>query len=314
MNERRDLAHHIRLKRGLLDRRDLTSSDFSHESMKNITLGDNEDLLFDNSSCLLQPESTQGPYYVDGELIRSEIRETQKGIPLYLYIQLYDTSTCDPISGVMADIWHCNSTGVYSGIVASGNGNDNITSNLDETYLRGIQHTDTNGVAQFESIFPGHYLGRTTHVHLIVHNANHTIVRTNQTVIGSNFTAEASHVAQIYFDQDLIYQVEASAPYNTNTQALTTNANDPLLGLYAGDVDPYAGYILLGNSLEDGLMAWISLGIDPTANHHIQGSGSYLKDGAITNPVSVNWMSTPSPVPTTIKTRVLSAIPKAPDA
>lgn len=120
-------------------------------------LGDDETKLFvDNSSCILQPEVTQGPYYVDGELIRTSMVEDQQGVPLYLDVQLIDTSTCEPVPAAFVDFWHCNSTGVYSGVSASGNGDsDSDTSNLDATFLRGIQPTDVNGVVQIETIFPG---------------------------------------------------------------------------------------------------------------------------------------------------------------
>ena len=52
------------------------------------------------------------------------------------------------------------STGVYSGVAASGNGNSDDLTNLDNTFLRGIVETDVNGVAQYETVFPGHYTSR----------------------------------------------------------------------------------------------------------------------------------------------------------
>lgn len=63
-----------------------------------------------------------------------------------------------------ADIWAANSTGVYGGVEANGNGNSDDASNLDNIALRGIQQTDDDGVVQFSTIFPGHYTGRTTHI------------------------------------------------------------------------------------------------------------------------------------------------------
>lgn len=62
------------------------------------------------------------------------------------------------------DVWNANATGVYSGLVADGNGNENDTSNYDTTFLRGISKADSDGVVTFETIFPGHYSGRTNHV------------------------------------------------------------------------------------------------------------------------------------------------------
>src|SRR5262249_6544228 len=64
--------------------------------------------------------------------------------------------TCEPVPDVYLEMWHCNSTGVYSGVVASGNGDSSDETNIDKTFLRGIQQTDSDGVAQFETLFPGH--------------------------------------------------------------------------------------------------------------------------------------------------------------
>ena len=91
--------------------------------------------------------------------------ESQAGVPLYMDIQLVDTNTCNPLPNIYVDIWHCNSTGVYSGVQASGNGNEDDATNLDATFLRGIQPSNKEGIVQFESIFPGHYTGRAPHIH-----------------------------------------------------------------------------------------------------------------------------------------------------
>ncbi|KAK4499102.1 hypothetical protein PRZ48_009614 [Zasmidium cellare] len=284
MERRQQMAQEVRAKRNLL-RRDFAQYNISHASDLDVTLGDDETLLFaDDSSCVLQPEVTQGPYYVDGELIRTDMSEDQAGIPLYLDVQLIDTSSCSPVPAVFVDAWHCNATGVYSGVSASGNGNSNDTSNIDATFLRGLQQTDVNGVVQFESIFPGHYTGRATHIHVLTHNTNSTIIRTNGTVLGSNFTTAASHVGQIFFDQDLISAVEATAPYNTNTQELTTNADDGILGEEAADMDPFMEYVYVNpEDITEGILAWITLGIDPTVDDEITSAATIYKDGGVAN-------------------------------
>lgn len=116
-----------------------------------------EQYLFGNGSCILVPEVTQGPYYVEGEYIRKNITENEEGVPLTIDIQVIDVNTCEPVPDVYIDYWHCNATGVYSGIVASGNGDSSDSVNVNTTFLRGIAETDTEGVATFESIVPGHY-------------------------------------------------------------------------------------------------------------------------------------------------------------
>ncbi|GKT43635.1 uncharacterized protein ColSpa_03816 [Colletotrichum spaethianum] len=172
-------------------------------------------LFSGNNSCVLTPEVTQGPYYVSGELVRRNIIEEQEGVDIVLDYQVIDVETCEPVPNVYLEMWHCNSTGVYSGIVANGNGDSSDESNIDNTFLRGIQSTDEDGVAQFESIFPGHYTSRATHIHLLVHT-NATLYSNN--TLGNEISA--SHVGQTFFDQDLISAVEAFAPTTPTPRSL----------------------------------------------------------------------------------------------
>lgn len=76
-----------------------------------------EDIVFGaNTSCILTPEVTDGPYYVTGELIRQNVKEHQysEGIDMFLEVQYVDVETCKPIPGIFVDIWQANATGVYS--------------------------------------------------------------------------------------------------------------------------------------------------------------------------------------------------------
>ncbi|KAK2035616.1 aromatic compound dioxygenase [Colletotrichum zoysiae] len=240
-------------------------------------------LFSGNNSCVLTPEVTQGPYYVSGEYVRRNLIDGQEGVDIILDYQVIDVETCMPVPKVYLEMWHCNATGVYSGIVASGNGDSSDQSNIDNTFLRGIQLTNEDGVAQFESIFPGHYTSRATHIHLLVHT-NTTLFANN--TLGSVNTA--SHVGQAFFDQDLISAVEAAAPYNTNTQELTTNAEDGILGeeTAADGVDPLMEYTLLGDSVTDGLFAWMAFGINTTQSSSITPATFYYAEGGVANPNS----------------------------
>jgi hypothetical protein len=184
-------------------------------------------------------------------------------------------------------MWHCNSTGVYSGIVASGNGDSSDETNIDNTWLRGIQPTDSDGVAQFESIFPGHYTSRATHIHLMAHT-NATLLA-NQTLGSDNY---ASHVGQTFFDQDLITEVEKVAPYSTNTQELTTNAEDSIMAEEAATegVDPVMEFTLLGDTVADGLFAWLAFGINVTASSTITPAAFLYAEGGVANSASGGGM------------------------
>ena len=209
--------------------------------------------------------------------------EDQAGLDIVLDYQVVDVDTCEPVPDVYVEIWHCNSTGVYSGIVASGNGDSSDTTNLNKTWLRAIQKSDDSGVAQFESIFPGHYTSRATHIHVMVHT-NATLLA-NSTLGAENY---ASHVGQAFFDQSLITQVEQLSPYNTNTQTLTTNADDSILSEEAATdgVDPFMEYTLLGDSVSDGLFAWLAFGINSTLSDSVSPAAYYYAGGGVANSAS----------------------------
>ncbi|RGP60421.1 hypothetical protein FLONG3_10887 [Fusarium longipes] len=232
------------------------------------------------NSCLLTADVTQGPYYVAGEYVRENIAEDQEGVSLLLDYQVVDVETCDPVPELYLEIWHCNSTGVYSGVVANGNGDSSDESNINETWLRGIQKTDSDGVAQFETIFPGHYTSRAIHIHVMAH-ANATL-QANQTLGRDNY---ASHVGQTFFDQDLISAVELEEPYASNTQELTLNKDDGILSEEASEdgIDPFMEYTLLGDSVSDGIFAWLAFGVNTTASSSINPAVYYYKEGGVAN-------------------------------
>lgn len=160
----------------------------SHLSEAGYTPATSESEIFANYSCALNPEGETGPYYIPGELVRSDILEAEPGISVYFEIQLIDVATCEPIVGQYLDIWNCNSTGVYSGVVGGGNGNADDESNSKATFLRGLQATDGDGVVTFQTLFPGHYAGRANHVHVAVH-FNATLLA-NQTLSGGTYDRE----------------------------------------------------------------------------------------------------------------------------
>ncbi|KAJ6002995.1 hypothetical protein N7451_005542 [Penicillium sp. IBT 35674x] len=287
---REHAVKHIRRRRGLKNEprffkaRDLdTVVNTSHKSnLTNIDMSTDASVLFGSeATCILGPDVTQGPYYVSGELIRENLVEGQEGVPLYMDIQVLDTNTCEPLPNIYMDLWHCNATGVYSGIQASGNGDSSDATNLDATFLRGIQASNSDGVVQFESIFPGHYTSRATHIHVLTHSPNDTVLA-NDTLSGL-YTAHSSHVGQLFFDQDLITEVEAISPYSTNTQDITTNANDSILSEEADTIDPFMEYVLLGDDVSDGVFAWITVGIDSTESTDITPAAYYTEEGGVEN-------------------------------
>ncbi|KAL4787667.1 Intradiol ring-cleavage dioxygenase [Aspergillus varians] len=254
----------------------------SHHSDLQVTSNTSEgDLFAADPVCILAPEGEIGPFWVKGELLRYDVGDGQPGVPLYIEGQFIDINTCEPIKDLYWDVWNCNSTGVYSGVQGSGNGNTDDASNLDKTFLRGIQKTDSDGVAGFKSVFPGHYGGRATHVHVVAH-LNATVL-SNGTLTGGY----VPHIGQLFFDQDLVSEVEATYPYNTNNVEITENVDDHVVIVETedSDSDPFFQYALLGDSVEDGLVAWITLGVDVAASHDsaVSYAATLTSSGGVAN-------------------------------
>ncbi|KAH6654521.1 Intradiol ring-cleavage dioxygenase [Truncatella angustata] len=217
-----------------------------------------------------------GPYWVKGEYIRNNLREDQPGVPIVIEAQFVDVETCQPIQGLYWDVWNCNSTGVYSGLIATGNGNTDDLTNYNATFLRGVAKSNCDGVVQFESVFPGHYSGRTTHHHMVAH-LNATVLP-NNTLTGGT----VAHVGQVFWDQDLIYDVEATYPYNTNDIAITTNADDRVFSTESSDnSDPVFEYVYLGDDLSDGLFGWVTIAVNTSATYDPNYSFVWTESGGI---------------------------------
>src|SRR5262245_33950864 len=117
------------------------------------------------ASCTVTPAETEGPYFVDERLQRSDLTadpsdgSVQAGGPLRLKLNVLRTDgDCAPAAGVQVDVWHANASGAYSDEAANGT--------VGRKFLRGYQVTDTNGAVAFTTIYPGWYPGRTIHIHV----------------------------------------------------------------------------------------------------------------------------------------------------
>ena len=115
--------------------------------------------------CVITPEVTEGPYYFDPAMQRTDITEGRPGVPTRIRLQVVDAA-CLPMADARVDIWHCDATGLYSGY--SGQGDDRTTDTTGQTFMRGTVFTDAKGIAEFVTVYPGWYRGRTTHVHFKV--------------------------------------------------------------------------------------------------------------------------------------------------
>jgi hypothetical protein len=98
-----------------------------------------------------------------------------------------------------------------------------------------------------------------THIHIMT--SQHATLNANEPLSDGSVT----HVGQLFFDQDLITLVEAEEPYASNTQDITTNADDSILSEEADTVDPFMEYVLLSDNIADGIFGWLAFGMDTGA-------------------------------------------------
>lgn len=207
-----------------------------------------------SSVCTLNAEVTEGPYSLDGALVREDIREDKEGVEVQYTFTVVDTANdCAPLADALVEIWHCDSLGEYSGFVG-GNGH---TEDDNGTFLRGGQLTDSEGQVSLVSIWPGHYVSRAVHVHMRVH--------TDVTLTDTSYTGgEVIHTGQLFFDEDINAEVQALDPYSDNTTAETQLSDDSIYD-DGGASSGLLTLTALGSSVSDGYTATLTVGVDSSS-------------------------------------------------
>jgi len=193
-----------------------------------------------NAACAVTPEETAGPYPDRLGMInstafyRQDVTEGRSGIPLTLMLTVVNvTSSCAAVANAAVEVWQCDATGNYSEYSQPGyNGTG-------QTFLRGLQTTDANGVATFKTIYPGWYAGRATHIHVQLFR-NGSMVKTTQ----------------IAFPEDVSSTVYQTAVYASHGQNTTRNATDNVFS----DGTQYEMATLTGNAAS-GFTATLTIGI-----------------------------------------------------
>ncbi|MCX7621074.1 MAG: intradiol ring-cleavage dioxygenase [Acidimicrobiales bacterium] len=156
-----------------------------------------------DAECTLVPELTEGPFYLDVDLVRRNITEGRPGTPLRLTMTVLGADGCSPLHDVAVDVWHCDANGDYSPRGA--------------TFLRGTQITDKNGAVTFDTIYPGYYAGRAVHIHFKVH-----------------LDARTEVTSQLFFPDELNNEVLTKGVYASRGRPDMPNGNDRIFGQSAG--------------------------------------------------------------------------------
>ncbi len=169
-------------------------------------------------TCVVLPELTEGPYFVDEKLNRSDIRSdpsdnsVKEGTLLKLVFNVSQVTSgaCAAYAGAYVDIWHCDALGTYSDVVDNGVG----FNTKGKKFLRGYHVTDANGKVEFTTIYPGWYQGRTVHIHFKVRSSLDTKAYT--------FTS------QFFFDDATSDQIFTQAPYASKGTRTLKNSGDSI--------------------------------------------------------------------------------------
>ncbi|WP_205738709.1 intradiol ring-cleavage dioxygenase [Halomonas heilongjiangensis] len=177
-------------------------------------------------TCVARPRQTEGPYFVDARLERSDLRTdptdgTRKpGVPVALafHVSRLDGEACTPLPGAVVDLWQCDALGVYSGVQDLAGRFDT----REQRFLRGYQVTDSRGMARFTTLYPGWYSGRAVHIHFKIRTAP-------EAERGLDFTS------QLYLDDALTDRVHQQAPYAERGPRNVRNARDGIYRRSGGD-------------------------------------------------------------------------------
>ncbi|KAH6916516.1 Intradiol ring-cleavage dioxygenase [Coprinopsis sp. MPI-PUGE-AT-0042] len=219
-----------------------------------------------NASCVLHPETIEGPYYIRNEYVRSDIRESQPGVSLTLDVGLIDSRNCQPIKNAFVEIWAANATGAYGGYTGPTGQPTRIH---EDTWLRGGIFTNDKGLVELKTIYPGYYTGRTTHIHTMVHTGAWQ-TRSNGTFVSG--TGTLNHIGQFFFDESWNDRVFASYPYNTNTVPRTLNNRDFIMQQAGAGAVVKLQY--LQSTLDQGLLGYITVVVNGGRTYTIQNKNA----------------------------------------
>jgi len=230
-----------------------------------LTSGD----LVKNHTCVTAPEIEEGPFYVNDELLRSDLRDDQAGVDLNLDVVIIDSGTCQPVQDALVELWSANATGVYGAFEHSvlGRHRGPPTMSSSNTWLRGGFPTDDNGVVELRTVYPGFYAGRTIHVHVMVH----TGWRAFDNGTFDSHSGRLTHVGQFFFDDEWNDRVIETTHYRDNQNRRTRNVDDHDFNhaSVAGS-SAIVHLELAGDAVDDGVLGFITVAVDLSASYRIQ--------------------------------------------
>ncbi|HKP60583.1 MAG TPA: hypothetical protein VJV78_27840 [Polyangiales bacterium] len=161
------------------------------------------------SMCTVYPSQTIGPCYAQMPALRQDISDGLGGLPMRMSFLLVKGSACTPVPNAQIDIWHSGSGGIYSAYATNTTCNPGTMDVKKDMFCRGVQMTDAMGRADFSTVFPGWYKGRTIHIHFTI-----------------RVDGRESKTSQLYFEDAMVDEILAQGDYKARGKRDTNNAND----------------------------------------------------------------------------------------
>jgi protocatechuate 3,4-dioxygenase beta subunit len=166
------------------------------------------------TSCALVAVTTEGPCTTQTDLAREDVSDGLSGLPVRLALKLVDAA-CNPLSGATVKIWHTNIEGSYSGQTPNNNMCLKQQAYSSQNFFRGVQTTDADGKAFFDTCFPGWYRGRAVHIHFQVKSGT-----------------TSYRISQLFFPEDVTQEIFAShSDYSSYGQPDTVFSNDNIMAM-----------------------------------------------------------------------------------
>lgn len=207
------------------------------------------------ATCRIVPTETEGPFPLRAmlghtALQRSDMRDGKPGTPLALRLRLVDARQgCQPIAGAWVYLWHCDRDGRYSGY-------DGTAANAEGGHaLRAVQQSDASGCVNFQTIFPGWYEGRITHLHCMVFLPGSAPGSQSRSIATTQFAFPPSVTQAVY--------ASALYPKGQNTSVADFAADNVFSDGTAGEM------LTLGGSVEQGLVAALVLAVDSNQSNPV---------------------------------------------
>jgi protocatechuate 3,4-dioxygenase beta subunit len=184
-------------------------------------------------TCMVTPDSGEGPFYFDPSLVRSDLAGGQFGAPLEFAVQVTRARDCAPLPGARLDLWQADALGLYSGYERQeGVGGVPVAPAIGATYLRGTQFADAEGWVRFKTVYPSWYGGRTPHLHCKV------LVDSKEVVACQAFFDDAVN-AEVFGNWDPYREHAAKRrAFNRNDPFIDASGDGNVDGVYC-EVDRY---------------------------------------------------------------------------